>query len=181
MLITAAAKSAPSGQGFIIFGSMKLKCALGRGGRSVAKTEGDGATPAGRWQLLRVYYRPDRLLRPKTRLPVVALRQSDGWCDAVGDRNYNRPVRLPYPGSHERLWRNDSLYDLIVVLDYNITSRRQMRGSAIFMHVASPVYKPTLGCVALARHHLLRLIASCNSQTEIDVGLVNQRGRRGLR
>ncbi len=181
MVISAVAKSAPSAQGFVIFGSLKLRCALGKSGRTASKREGDGATPAGRWRLLRVYYRPDRLMRPRTRLPVVALRPSDGWCDAIGDRNYNRPVRLPYPASHERLWRNDGLYDLIVVLDYNIAPRRQMLGSAIFMHVARQGYKPTLGCVALSRPDLLRLLASCGPQTAIDVSLANQRGRRGLR
>lgn len=181
MKITLSTKSLRASSGFLTIQPLKLKCALGRSGISVAKFEGDGATPTGRFRLLRVYYRPDRLSRPKTQLPVFALRPMDGWCDAADDRNYNRQVRLPYPASHERLWRSDSLYDIIVVIDYNITKRRRMRGSAIFMHLARPGYKPTQGCVALAKPDLLKLLALCNSNTEIEIGPVNQRGRRGLR
>ncbi|MBC8050752.1 MAG: L,D-transpeptidase family protein [Chitinophagales bacterium] len=181
MQIPLSTRSPRASSGFVMFGPLRLKCALGRTGVSVAKFEGDGATPTGRFRLLRVYYRPDRLSRPKTQIPIFALRSTDGWCDATDDRNYNRHVRLPYPASHERLWRTDSLYDIIVVMDYNITSRRQMRGSAIFIHVVRAGYKPTLGCVALSRPDLLRLIACCNSNTEIQIGGSPQRGRRGLR
>ena len=94
----------------------------------------------------------------RTALPVRAIRRRDGWCDAPADRNYNRPVRLPYPASAERLWREDALYDLVVVLDYNERPRVRGRGSAIFMHVAKPGYAPTEGCIALARPHLVRLL-----------------------
>ncbi|MDZ4791999.1 MAG: L,D-transpeptidase family protein [Hyphomicrobiales bacterium] len=181
MQIPLSTRSPRASSGFVMFSPLRLKCALGRTGVSVAKFEGDGATPTGRFRLLRVYYRPDRLSRPKTQIPIFALRSTDGWCDASGDRNYNRHVRLPYPASHERLWRADSLYDIIIVIDYNITQRIQMRGSAIFIHVARAGYKPTLGCIALSRPDLLKLIALCNSGTEIEIGPVSQRGRRGLR
>ena len=139
-------------------GGLRFPCALGRSGRRPDKREGDGATPAGSFALRQVFYRPDRLLRPRTRLPVAALRPNDGWCDDLDDRNYNRLVRHPYPASAERLWRDDHLYDLIVVLGYNEAPRVRGRGSAIFVHVAGPGFKPTGGCVALTRPHLLRLI-----------------------
>jgi len=105
-----------------------------------------------------VLYRPDHVRRPRTALPVRAIRPRDGWCDAPADRNYNRPVSLPYPASAERLWRADALYDVVVVLDCNDRPRVRGRGSAIFMHVAKPGYAPTEGCIALARAHLLRLL-----------------------
>jgi L,D-peptidoglycan transpeptidase YkuD (ErfK/YbiS/YcfS/YnhG family) len=92
-------------------------------------------------------------------LPVRAIGRSDGWCDAPGDRNYNRPVRQPYPASAEPLWRGDELYDLVVVLDYNLRPRVRGRGSAIFMHVARPGYRPTEGCIALRRDHLQLLLS----------------------
>ncbi len=82
-----------------------------------------------------------------------------GWCDALYDRNYNRPVRLPYPASAERMWREDRLYDLVIVLDHNQRPRRQGGGSAIFLHVARPGYGATEGCIALARPDLVRLLA----------------------
>jgi L,D-peptidoglycan transpeptidase YkuD (ErfK/YbiS/YcfS/YnhG family) len=139
-------------------GGLQCPCALGRAGCRARKREGDGATPVGRWPMLRVLYRPDRVPRPRTKLPARPIRESDGWCDAPADRNYNRPVRLPYPASAEAMWRHDGLYDLVVVLDYNVRPRLRGRGSAIFMHVAKPGYAPTEGCIALARPHLLRIL-----------------------
>jgi L,D-peptidoglycan transpeptidase YkuD (ErfK/YbiS/YcfS/YnhG family) len=106
-----------------------------------------------------VLYRADRVVRPVTRLPVSAIHPDDGWCDDPCDRNYNRPVRLPYPASHERLWREDHLYDLVVVLGYNDLPRSKGRGSAIFMHLAAPGFMPTEGCIALREADLRKLLA----------------------
>jgi L,D-peptidoglycan transpeptidase YkuD (ErfK/YbiS/YcfS/YnhG family) len=117
-----------------------------------------------------VLYRSDRVRRPLTALPVRAIDKRDGWCDAAGDRNYNRPVRHPYAASAERLWRRDGLYDIIVVLAYNSRPRIKGRGSAIFLHVARPGYAPTEGCVALARPHLLRLIERAGPGAGVVVG-----------
>jgi L,D-peptidoglycan transpeptidase YkuD (ErfK/YbiS/YcfS/YnhG family) len=105
-----------------------------------------------------VLYRPDRVPRPATGLPVRRLSPHDGWCDAPADRNYNRPVRHPYPASAERLWREDGLYDVVVVLSHNARPRVRGCGSAVFMHVARPGYAPTEGCIALRREHLSRLL-----------------------
>ena len=124
------------------------------------KREGDGATPIGGWHLSSVLYRADRMPRPRTPLPARPLRPSDGWCDEPRDRNYNRFVRHPYPASAERLWRQDGLYDLIVILAHNFRPRLRGGGSAIFLHVASPGYSPTAGCVALQRNHLMALISA---------------------
>lgn len=97
-------------------------------------------------------------MRPQTGLPVSPLHPSLGWCDAPGDANYNRIVRLPYAASHERLWRRDHLYDLIVILGYNDYPRAQGRGSAIFMHLARAGYSPTEGCVALSRRDMIHFL-----------------------
>ncbi len=145
-------------RGVIELGPMRMPCALGRAGIRQRKREGDGGTPAGQWRLITVFYRPDRRIRPSTGLPVRPIGANDGWCDAPGDRNYNRAVRLPYPASHEKISREDSLYDIVVVLDYNIRPRRRGAGSAIFMHVARPGYMPTEGCIALKAEHLARLL-----------------------
>jgi len=149
--------SAAATRGIVRLGSLALPCALGRNGRRVRKREGDGATPVGCWRIAGVLYRADRVRRPRTRLPVRPIVQSDGWCDAPTDRNYNRLVRHPYPASAERLWRPDNLYDVIVVLSHNSRPRVRGGGSAIFMHVAKSGYAPTEGCIALRREHLLRL------------------------
>jgi L,D-peptidoglycan transpeptidase YkuD (ErfK/YbiS/YcfS/YnhG family) len=136
-------------------------CALGKGGLKPAadKREGDGATPIGTWPLRRVLYRPDRSAAPQTALPTAPIAPDDGWCDASGDPAYNRPVRLPYPAGAERMWRDDGLYDLVVVLGHNDDPVVPGMGSAIFLHLARPDYGPTEGCVALARPDLEALLA----------------------
>ena len=119
--------------------------------------------------MLCVLYRADRIRRPSTGLPVRSIGRSDGWCDAAGDRNYNRLVRHPYPASAERLWRADGLYDIVVVLDHNRVPRVRGAGSAIFMHVAGPGYPPTAGCIALQREHLLRLLRRVRPGSRVRV------------
>jgi L,D-peptidoglycan transpeptidase YkuD (ErfK/YbiS/YcfS/YnhG family) len=150
-------------------GGLVFPCALGRSGRRARKREGDGATPVGCWRLLTVLYRPDRGRRPVTGLPVRRLAPADGWCDAPADRNYNRPVRHPYPASAERLWRADGLYDLIVVLSHNARPRVRGAGSAVFMHVARPGYAPTEGCIALRPEHLRRVLQRLRAGARICV------------
>ncbi len=155
--------------GLLVAAGFAVPCALGRSGITRRKREGDGATPQGRWRLLSVLYRADRLRRPSTRLPCRPLRPDDGWCDDPADRRYNRPVALPYPGRHERLWRTDHLYDVIVVLDYNLSSPRPGAGSAIFLHVAGPGFPPTEGCVAIPVDAMRRLLARVGPATVIDI------------
>ena len=149
--------------GVLVYGAVSVPCALGRGGIGGNKREGDGATPAGRFPLKRVMYRPDRLHRPETALPVRELRPDDGWCDAPGCPEYNRLVRLPHEDSHEVLWRADGIYDVLVELGYNDDPVIDGRGSAVFLHLARAGYAATEGCVALALPDLLELLAACPS------------------
>ncbi|HUI18204.1 MAG TPA: L,D-transpeptidase family protein [Alphaproteobacteria bacterium] len=145
------------------------RCALGPSGIRADKREGDGATPAGAFPLRRVLYRADRLAPPPTRLAVAALAENDAWCDDPKDPRYNQQLRLPYPASHEHLWRGDHLYDVIVVLGYNDAPVVPGRGSAIFLHVARPDYGPTAGCVALALADLLALLAAAGLEDRLVV------------
>ncbi|MEE2930717.1 MAG: L,D-transpeptidase family protein [Pseudomonadota bacterium] len=142
-------------------------CTLGRNGTVNAdeKREGDGASPLGRWRLKRVFYRSDRLPRPKTELPTVPLRPQDGWCDAEAHPLYNRPVTLPFAASHEALWRDDHAYDLIVELAHNDAPVVPGMGSAIFMHVTHDDGRPTAGCVALAASDLLAILEHASTDT----------------
>lgn len=156
-------------RGVVQVGRLLLRCAFGRCGRRADKREGDGATPIGTLSLKEVFYRRDRGLPPRTALPVRPIHPLDGWCDAVGDRNYNRRVRHPYPASAEHLRREDDVYDIIVVLDANERPRIQGRGSAIFMHLARPGYAATAGCVALSRRDLRLLLSHAGRRTRLIV------------
>ncbi len=153
------------------FGQLAWPCAVGRGGVRDDKTEGDGATPAGNWPIRRVLYRADRLRRPETVFPCDSLQPDDGWCDAPGDPQYNTQVRLPYPASHERLWRDEGVYDCIVVLGYNDRPVRAGAGSAIFLHVARPDLAPTEGCVALPRGNLLDFLRAASRSSRVRIAL----------
>jgi len=156
----------------LVPGLPALPAALGRGGTAYDKREGDGRTPAGLFHVLAGYYRADRMPRPVTRLPLAPLRRDDGWCDAAGDRRYNRPVRLPLQGlevSHERMWRRDAVYDVVLVIDHNRRPRVQGRGSAVFIHLARPGFAPTEGCIALRRADMMRLLARLGPGQEVRI------------
>ncbi|TBW35811.1 hypothetical protein EYW49_15570 [Siculibacillus lacustris] len=144
--------------GVITVAGLRLPCALGRTGITRFKREGDGATPAGRLQLLSALWRADRALPPRAALTLTPIRADAGWSDDPSDGRYNRPVRLPFAGSHEGLRRDDALYDRIGILDWNVRRRRLGAGSAIFLHQARPDYAPTAGCIALAAPDLTRLL-----------------------
>jgi len=152
------------------FAGRATRCALGRSGVIAAelKREGDGASPLGVWPLQRVLYRADRGPAPITELPLAAIREDDGWCDAPEDSAYNRPVRLPYPASCERMWRDDEVYDIVCVLGHNDPPRAGL-GSAIFLHCARPNYSPTEGCIALARADLEALLALAEPGAELEI------------
>ena len=149
-----------------------LRCAVGRAGIRSDKREGDGATPAGVFPLRRVLWRADRLPPPATGLTIAPIRPGDGWCDDPADAAYNRPVTLPYPARHERLWREDELYDVLVVLGHNDDPVVAGAGSAVFLHVVAADRTPTAGCVALTLPDLLGILATCRpgDVLRIDAG-----------
>lgn len=155
--------------GMLAAGGMRVPCALGRAGIVRAKREGDGGTPVGVHRLVGVLYRADRVRRPVTRLPVVSIRRDDGWCDDPADGRYNRPVRLPVAASHERLWRDDGLYDLVGILGYNLARPVAGRGSAIFLHLAAPGFAATAGCVAVELEAMRRLLLFADPETVIVI------------
>ncbi|RED51345.1 L,D-transpeptidase family protein [Aestuariispira insulae] len=146
-----------------------VKCALGRGGIGPKSGEGDGITPVGTWPMRRFHYRADRIQKPITGLEGRAIAPDDGWCDASDHPDYNRLVKLPFPHSHEKMWREDRLYDLVIELGYNDDPVIPAGGSAIFMHVARPDFSPTEGCVALPIEDLNKLIGHCGPGTQLVI------------
>ena len=154
-------------EGILRLGPQAWRCALGKGGIRADKREGDGATPAGLLPLRRLLYRADRVAPPPCRVAVEPLSPEDGWCDDPADSAYNRRVRLPYGARHERLWREDPLYDLIGVLGWNDDPVQRGRGSAIFLHLARPDLAPTEGCIALPEPELRALLAEGLTAIEV--------------
>lgn len=156
--------------GVLRFNNKEYRCALGKSGARADKQEGDEATPVGCFPVRKIFYRPDKLEKPpETSFQVQALTPDDGWSDDVKMPEYNRFVRLPYNGSHEKLWRDDCLYDIIVVLGYNDDPVVSGKGSAIFMHVAREGYAPTAGCIALSREDLLEILKTADVKTQVCV------------
>lgn len=157
--------------GLLRWSGREVRCALGRSGVTPAesKREGDGASPLGVWPMRQLLWRPDRIAAPATRLPAVELIREAGWCDDPADPFYNRPILTPYRASHEKLWREDHVYDLIVPLGYNDHPVVPGKGSAIFLHVAREDYAPTEGCVACALPDLLALLADARHGDALEI------------
>jgi L,D-peptidoglycan transpeptidase YkuD (ErfK/YbiS/YcfS/YnhG family) len=143
--------------------------AVGRSGVKFDKHEGDGATPAGTYPLLRILYRRDRIAPPTSHLPVSPLAPNHGWVDDPTDLNYNRLVSLPYPARTEPLWRADELYDALVVIGYNMDPVVPGAGSAIFLHIATADFVPTAGCVAVRKEVLLSLLPLLGPGSKIAI------------
>lgn len=146
-----------------------MQVALGRGGIKASKRVGDGGTPAGRFHPVRLWWRRDRLPRPRTLLPVRGIGGNDAWCEDPADRRYNRQFRRSANEPGDRLRREDGLYDLIVEIDHNTRPRVAGRGSAVFIHVARDGFAPTAGCVGLRRNGLLQLVRSLSPKTRIII------------
>lgn len=151
------------------WGAGARHAAIGPGGIAVKGGEGDGITPLGRFVIREIFYRADRIARPKVKLPLRAIAEHDGWCDAPNDSHYNRLVTLPYQASAEQMWREDHLYDLVAVLGYNDDPVAPGKGSAIFLHLAKPDYSHTQGCVALALADALAALEQLEPGDEIVI------------
>jgi len=153
-------------------GGIIYPAVIGKGGLIAAtdKREGDGCTPRGRYPLRMCYYHPNFIpLPPRTGLHLIPLSWTDGWCDDSAHPEYNHPVQLPFPASHEKLWRTDHVYDLIIPIGYNDSPPIPGLGSAIFLHAMHDSGRATEGCIALKKHDLLDVLAQVDAQTVIEI------------
>jgi L,D-peptidoglycan transpeptidase YkuD (ErfK/YbiS/YcfS/YnhG family) len=162
-------KAGTANTALLAFQGLVFPVILGRTGGSVLKREGDGATPRARMKIVAGYYRADRVRLPRTGLAMTPIRTDMGWCDVPGHACYNRLVRMPFAGSHERMLRADRLYDICLVLDWNITERRRHRGSAIFWHLTHPQGWPTEGCIAIDPAAMRRLLPFLRKDMPVQV------------
>lgn len=159
-------------RGLVLMAGKSYPCAIGKAGATISKREGDKMSPIGLFPLRRLYYRPDVYDRaPETGLETRPIAEDDGWCDAPDHPDYNRPVKRPFPASHEKMWREDGLYDLVVEIGWNDRPPVSGGGSAIFMHIARPGFEGTEGCVALRREDLLEILAALTPESMIEIGV----------
>lgn len=170
----------------LTFNGKTYRCAIGKGGFSADKKEGDGCTPIGTFALRECWYRPDKLIPPNTALPLKAIHEDDGWCDDPKSAEYNRHIKIPSPPgrgkgegrkreeeySYEHLFRADSVYDFIIPLGYNDAPPVAGKGSAIFLHIARENYEGTEGCVALAKADLLEILPLLSTQAAIIINAI---------
>jgi L,D-peptidoglycan transpeptidase YkuD (ErfK/YbiS/YcfS/YnhG family) len=168
-LIRVARGAGGRSRGVLLAGARAIPVVLGRAGIAANKREGDGATPRGRFRVIRLWWRPDRLPRPRTALPVRRIDPALAWCEDPADRRYNRPFRRSANEPGDRLWRDDLLYDLVIEISHNTRPRIAGRGSAVFLHAARPDRSGTAGCVALDAKDLRRLVERLGPNTRIDI------------
>lgn len=168
-LLVRAAAGNPQ-RGWLSFDHTTIPVALGRGGIKANKREGDGATPQGAFHPIRLWWRGDRHVRPRTHLPIRLISPFDGWCEDPRDRHYNQAIRLDRGVEGDRLARADHLYDFIIEIDHNAAPRVAGRGSAVFLHLARSNFSPTAGCVSMTKSSMLRLLRRMGPQTRIIIG-----------
>ena len=157
-------------RGWLVVDGTAIAVALGKGGIKANKFEGDGGTPRGNFRAVRLWWRADRHARPHARLPVRPISPSDAWCEDPASRHYNRPIKRADGAPGDRLRRDDHLYDFVVEIDHNTRPRVAKRGSAVFLHLARPGFRPTAGCVAMTHRSMLRLLKRLGRTTRITIG-----------
>jgi len=154
---------------FIYYKDYKAKCAIGKRGIVGKKVEGDKCTPRGRFKFKYIFYRKERVKNIRSKLKLVPIKKNFGWCDDVKSIFYNKFIRLPFKYRAEKLYLKENIYDIIVVIDYNLNPVKKKKGSAIFLHIAKKNYSPTLGCVAISKNDMMYLISIINKDTYIKI------------
>jgi len=152
----------------LLYDEFKFKCSIGKNGKTIKKIEGDNKTPKGLFALGPLYYRKDRLLKLSTKLKKIEIMKNLGWCDDVKSKLYNKSIKTNNNVRHEKLYRNDKKYDLLIPIEYNFKKPKKNKGSAIFLHLTSN-YRKTQGCVAIKEKDMLILLKLINKNTKIKI------------
>ncbi len=150
----------------LIVGEFKFKCCVGKKGITKNKFEGDFFTPSGKFKIGELYWRPDRVQSPKTKLTLKKIKKKMGWCNDVKSKFYNREIKTNKKIKHEKLYRYDHKYDYFILIKYNYNKTIKNKGSAIFIHLTKN-YKPTAGCIAISKKDFLILAKLINKNTKI--------------
>ena len=154
---------------YLIYKNYKAKCAIGKRGIGLKRKEGDLITPKGNYKIKYIMFRKDRIKNIKSKVKKIEIKKNMGWCDDPRSKEYNKIVKLPSVYSHEKLYKKENVYDIIIVLNYNMHPIIKNKGSAIFIHVAKKNYKKTEGCVAVEKKRLLKIIKELKKNTEVRI------------
>jgi L,D-peptidoglycan transpeptidase YkuD (ErfK/YbiS/YcfS/YnhG family) len=155
--------------GLLRYKNLNFRCALGKAGVRKKIIEGDNITPVGIYKIVKIFYRKDRIKNISSKFKLFSINKNMCWCDDSNSKHYNQLIKLPTNYTHEKLYRRDCVYDLILVLDYNMKPIIKNKGSAIFIHVTKN-YKKTAGCVALKKDHLIKIVSKINKSTKVKIG-----------
>ena len=151
---------------YLTFNNYKAKCSIGKRGIGLKKKEGDLLTPKGKYKIKYILYRKDRV-KIRTKIKKIIITRKMGWCDDPNSKQYNKLIKLPTAYKHEKLYKKENIYDIIMVLNYNMNPIVKNKGSAIFIHVAKKNYKKTEGCVAVKKTHLLKIAKDLKRYTKV--------------
>ena len=154
---------------FISYNNYKAKCAVGKRGISIKKKEGDFITPKGTFKIREIFYRKDRVQNLITKIKKTVIRKNMGWCDDPKSKKYNKLIYFPFKYRAEKLYRSENIYDIILVLNFNMNPVKKNKGSAIFIHVAKKGFQPTQGCIALNKFELIKLVKSIKINTVVKI------------
>jgi len=154
---------------FLYFQKYKLRCSIGKRGISIKKKEGDKKTPKGEFRFKYILYRKDRIFKLKTKLKKIVINKKMGWCDDPNSGHYNKIINYPFKFSAEKLWKKENIYDIIIVIDYNLNPVIKNKGSAIFLHIAKKKYQPTNGCIAVNKKNIRLITSTINKKTKLKI------------
>ena len=154
---------------FLYFNNYKLRCSIGKRGITSDKQEGDKKTPKGIFGLKSIFYRKDKIPNLKSLIKKKTIKKNMGWCDDVNSKFYNKLIKFPFSDSAEKLWLKQNIYDVIIIINYNLKPIIRNKGSAIFIHIAHRKYLPTRGCIAVSKKDMLYLINQINNKTKIII------------
>ena len=154
---------------YLTFKNYKVKCAIGKRGIGYKRKEGDLITPKGDFKIKYILYRKDRIKKIQTKIKKIIIKKNMGWCDDPKSKNYNKLIKLPSVYNFEKIYKKENIYDIIIVLNYNMNPTLKNKVSAIFIHIAKRNYKKTEGCVAIKKTHLLKIIKKIKKNTKVKI------------
>ena len=155
---------------YLTYKNYKVKCTIGKRGIGYKKKEGDQITPLGRYKIKYILYRKDRVKKINSGIKTIEITKNMGWCNDPNSKQYNKIIKLPSAFSYEKLYRRENIYDIILVLNYNMNPAKKNKGSAIFIHIAKKNYKKTEGCVAIKKNEILKILKFLKSETIVKIG-----------